>query len=55
VKNSTNDGFHQRYNVHAAVDQDSMLIVPTSLSNHPNSFREYIAGTGVLAQNWSPT
>ena len=40
MKNSTNDGFDQHYNVQAAVDQDSMLIVATSLSNHPNDKRE---------------
>ena len=36
MKNSTNDGFDQHYNVQAAVDQNSLLIVATSLSNHPN-------------------
>ena len=40
MKNSTNDGFDQHYNVQAAVDQGSMLIVATSLSNHPNDKRE---------------
>jgi len=40
VKNSTNDGFDQHYNVQVAVDQDSLLIVATSLSNHPNDKRE---------------
>jgi hypothetical protein len=40
MKNSTNDGFDQHYNVQAAVDQDSLLIVATSLSNHPNDKRE---------------
>jgi len=40
MKNSTNDGFDQHYNVQAAVDQDTMLIVATSLSNHPNDKRE---------------
>ena len=40
MKNSTNDGFDQHYNVQAAVDQNSMLIVATSLSNHPNDKRE---------------
>lgn len=40
MKNSTNDGFDQHYNVQAAVDQESMLIVATSLSNHPNDKRE---------------
>ncbi len=36
MKNSTNDGFDQHYNVQAAVDQDSLLIVAPALSNHPN-------------------
>jgi transposase len=40
MKNSTNDGFDQHYNVQAAVDQSSMLIVATSLSNHPNDKQE---------------
>ena len=35
MKNSTNDGFDQHYNVQAAVDQASLLIVANSLSNHP--------------------
>jgi len=40
MKNSTNDGFDQHYNVQAAVEQRSMLIVATSLSNHPNDKQE---------------
>ena len=40
MKNSTDDGFDQHYNVQAAVDQDSLLIVTPSLSNHPNDQRE---------------
>jgi hypothetical protein len=40
MKNSTNDGFDQHYNVPVAVDQDSLLIVAPSLSNHPNDQRE---------------
>jgi transposase len=35
MKNSTNDGFDQHYNAQAAVDQDSLLIVAPTLSNHP--------------------
>ena len=35
MKNSTNGGFDQHYNVQAAVDQDSMFIVGNTLSNHP--------------------
>jgi transposase len=40
MKNSTNAGFDQHYNAQAAVDQDSLLIVASSLSNHPNDQRE---------------
>lgn len=40
MKNSTNDGFDQHYNAQAAVEQESMLIVTTSLSNHPNDKQE---------------
>lgn len=40
MKNSTDDGFDQHYNVQAAVDQDSLLIVAPSLSNHPNDQHE---------------
>ena len=35
MKNSTNGGFDQHYNVQAAVDQDSLFIVGNTLSNHP--------------------
>ena len=35
MKNSTNEGFDQHYNVQVAVDQESLLIVAPSLSNHP--------------------
>jgi hypothetical protein len=40
MKNSTDDGFGQHYNAQAAVDQESMLIVATALSNHPNDKQE---------------
>jgi transposase len=40
MKNSTNGGFDQHYNVQAAVDQDSLLIVAPALSNHPNDQQE---------------
>jgi transposase len=40
MKNSADDGFDQHYNVQAAVDQDSLLIVATALSNHPNDKQE---------------
>jgi transposase len=40
MKNGTNDGYDQHYNVQVAVTQNSMLIVATSLSNHPNDKQE---------------
>jgi transposase len=36
MKNSTNAGFDQHYNVQVAVDQASLLIVAPALSNHAN-------------------
>jgi transposase len=40
MKNSTNKGFDQHYNVQVAVDQESLLIVANTLSNHPNDYAE---------------
>jgi transposase len=40
MKNSTNKGFDQHYNVQVAVDQDSRLIVGHSVSNHPTDREE---------------
>jgi len=40
MKNSTNHGFDQHYNVQVAADQQSMLIVTHALSNHPNDKHE---------------
>jgi hypothetical protein len=40
MKNSTDEGFDQHYNAQAAVDQASLLIVATALSNHPNDQKE---------------
>ncbi len=40
MKNGTNDGFDQHYKAQAAVEQNSRLIVATSLSNHPNDKKE---------------
>ena len=42
MKNSNNDGFDQHYNVQAAVDQNSRLIVGNTVSNHPNDKGEAI-------------
>jgi transposase len=35
MKNSSDKGFNQHYNAQVAVDQECLLIVGTSLSNHP--------------------
>ncbi len=40
MKNPTDQGFDQDYNAQVAVDQQSLLIVGTSLSNHPNDSHE---------------
>jgi transposase len=40
MKNPTNAGFEQDYNVQVAVDQQSLLIVGCALSNHPNDSKE---------------
>ena len=42
MKNSQNEGMDQHYNVQVATDQDSLLIVSNSLSNHPNDKREAV-------------
>jgi len=40
MKNSTDQGFDQHYNVQVAVSQEGLLIVGESLSNHPNDQAE---------------
>ncbi len=40
MKNPTDQGFDQDYNAQVAVDQQSLLIVGTSLSNHPTDTHE---------------
>jgi transposase len=40
MKSSSNAGFEQAYNAQVAVDQESLLIVACSLSNHPNDKAE---------------
>lgn len=40
MKNCTNQGMEQHYNVQVATDQASMLIVACGLSNHPNDKKE---------------
>lgn len=40
MKNPTDEGVDQHYNVQVAADQDSLLIVAQGLSNHPNDKQE---------------
>jgi transposase len=40
MKHRSTEGFEQDYNAQVAVDQDSLLIVGESLSNHPTDQRE---------------
>lgn len=40
MKNSNNSGFDQHFNVQIAADQESLLIVANTLSNHPNDYGE---------------
>lgn len=42
MKNSTNEGVDQHYNVQVATDQASLLIVANALSNHPNDKQEAV-------------
>jgi transposase len=42
MKNSTNGGFDQHYNVQGAVEQRSLLIVANTLSAHPNDKQEAV-------------
>ncbi len=49
MKNSTDDGFDQHYNAQAAVDQASLLIVATSLSNHANDQKEVAPTVDAIA------
>jgi transposase len=42
MKNSSDKGFNQHYNAQVAVDQACLLIVGTSLSNHPTDQAEIV-------------
>jgi transposase len=49
MKNGTNTGFDQHYNVQVAADQASILIVAHALSNHPNDKQELVATLDAIA------
>ena len=68
MKNSTDKGFDQHYNVQVAVDQDSRLIVGNTVSNHVNDQGEAICTVDAIPAKvgkpeaaaldngyWSPT
>jgi transposase len=42
MKNSTDGGYNQHYNAQLAVDQESFLVLASTLSNHPNDYRDAI-------------
>ena len=57
MKNSTlsrafhnNHGFDQHYNVQVAVDQETLLIVANTLSNHPNDQAEALPTLGCVPE-----
>jgi len=43
MKNSTDQGFNQAYNVQTVVDQATLLIVGNRVTNHPNDKQEAVA------------
>ncbi|HZD58028.1 MAG TPA: transposase [Anaerolineales bacterium] len=49
MKNSSNEGVDQHYNVQVAADQESLLIVANSLSNHPNDKKEAVPTLDAIA------
>ena len=49
MKNSTNGGFDQHYNVQLAVEQESFLVVANTLSNHANDQHEAIPTLDAIA------
>lgn len=49
MKNSTDESFDQHYNAQAVVDQASLLIVATALSNHPNDWQEAAPAVDAIA------
>ena len=50
MKNSTDKGFDQHYNVQVAVDHESRLIVGHSLSNHPTDGSEALPTVAAIPE-----
>ena len=68
MKNSPDEGFDQHYNAQAVVDHASLLVVATSLSNHPTDRQEAAPAVDAISSEvgtpeaaaldngyWSPT
>jgi len=49
MKDGNQGGFEQSYNGHVAVDQQSLLIVANTLSNHPNDQQEALPTVDAIA------
>jgi transposase len=49
MKNSQNEGVDQHYNAQVAADQESLLIVGHTLSNHPNDKQEAVPTLEAIA------
>ena len=49
MKNPNNKGFDQHYNTQVAVDQNSLLIVALTLSNHPTDRQQALATVDAIA------
>ena len=54
MKNSTNAGFDQHYNAQVAVAHESLLVVASALSNHPNDQHEAEPTLEALASEVGP-
>ena len=54
MKNSTDDGYDQHYNCQVAVDQEQLLIVAHTLSNHPNDYGEAVPTLDAIPPELGP-
>lgn len=54
MKNSKDGGFDQHYNVQVAVDQESLLIVAKTVSNHANDKKEAVPTVEAIDQRLGP-
>ena len=54
MKNGTDQGFDQHYNAQLVVAHESLLVVGTSLSNHPNDQGEVAPTLDAIAPALEP-